>query len=100
MFFNSNKPMIVESDSRLFCFEEKKIIDEEECTYYAFNRECDKNGNILKRTHPHANKPCAYIIRGYPDIDGELYICKYCCEKNNPPKKKWLVPEEIHEYFK
>ena len=78
----------------VFCYLKETVIEEKDCDYYEYNRECEKNEEYLKRTHRKGSHA------GYREVGrcGRiLNSCKYCLEKGK--SEEFLLPSDAIELF-
>lgn len=78
----------------VFCFLKETVIEEKDCDYYEYNRECERNNEYLKRTHIKGSL-AGYCERGRPG--SILNSCKYCLEKGKA--KEYLLPSDAINVF-
>ena len=89
---------IVELDKDVdyvFCFKKKRILIEQECDYYDFNCDCDKNKQWLKMTHHFgSNSGIGYQSSPRPLLNE----CRYCLDKDK--LKEYDLSDEAYECMK
>jgi hypothetical protein len=79
----------------VFCYLKETIIEEKDCDCYEHNLECDKNHDILGRTHlKGSSSGRAYAYR---DSDPILNSCKYCLEQGKA--KRYVLPHDAVPLF-